>query len=590
MERRDLLKGMLAGAGTLGATGAMSTIAAGCAPTSAGVVYPIQPAVNPPNIVMIMIDQMRFPKHFPAGIANAKEFVQTYMPNVHNLWTSGAPFGGHHTAAQACTPSRNVMVTGLQARQTYMLNTRIIEQDLTLQADFPTYGKLLRLSGYQTPWIGKWHLSAVGPGTLNAYGFDTMTIPDPVGKPDGQIQDPLIATQAVGFLSAQTAASQPFCATVSFINPHDKQFFWGLLDVPLLQSKGGATCLFSRLGVSNTGTQSNYTDAAIPSYGYPTIPDNWESATTLQANKPPGQFVAREIFDTLFGTSISDNPLDLDFTTVDSTIFANDKTSAPYSWWERGLDMYTKAMVDVDVQIGRVIDAIPAEIAANTVIVFTSDHGEYAGSHGMNGKAGSFYDEAVRVPLIVVDPRPGKVNNAGVLRNQLTSSLDLLPMLVGIAQGGMSWRTGILDDMYGGALNMLTLLQNSGAAGRSHVISTSDEYFAVAPFQHFMVGMRTETEKVVTYWDTLQLTGTPTIEFYDLTTPGGLSELSNTPNDPRAATMVDQLVHDIAPFELSKALPSSFGQAVTTARDQYGFNRDLWASISAGIVDLRCTP
>jgi arylsulfatase A-like enzyme len=590
MERRDVLKGMAVSAGAVGAAGAVSGMT-GCTLPSSPITYPINPAgPDAPNIVVIMVDQMRFPKHFPAGITNAEEFVAAYMPNVHSLWTRGVPFGGHHTAAQACTPARNTMVTGMHARRTYMLNTRIIEQDLTLQPEFPTFGKLLRLSGYRTPWIGKWHLSAVpGTTTLDQYGFDTFTAPDPVGRPDGQVQDPLIADQAVGFLSAQTAASDKFCATVSFVNPHDKQFFWALLDVPLLESKGGATCLFNRLGVQgNTAFKSNYTDGAIPTYGYPTVPDNWESAAQLQANKPYTQWVTRETFDTLFGTSITDNPVETDFTTNDSPLFANDKVSAPYSWWARGLDMYTKAMVDVDEQIGRVLSSIPAEIADNTVIIFTADHGEYGGSHGLNGKAGSFYDEAVRIPLVIVDPRPGRMANVGVLRSQLTSSLDFLPMVLNIAQGGTSWRTGILQELYGDAIDLTAIAQNAGAPGRPYIVSTSDEFFRVAPAEFFMVGLRTQEAKLVTYWGSLATNGSPTVEFYDYSTPGGASELDNTPSHPMAATMLDQLVHQIVPNDLQKPVPTAFANAQTNAVNTYNFNRSLWDSISSGIVSLRC--
>ena len=44
-------------------------------------------------------------------------------------------------------------------------------------------------------------------------------------------------------------------------------------------------------------------------------------------------------------------------------------------------------------------------MAANTVIVFTSDHGEYGGSHGLRGKGAGAYEEAIRVPLLVKDNR-----------------------------------------------------------------------------------------------------------------------------------------------------------------------------------------
>ena len=56
---------------------------------------------------------------------------------------------------------------------------------------------------------------------------------------------------------------------------------------------------------------------------------------------------------------------------------------APYSYWQRGLDMYTLVQQMVDHAIGDVVAAIPRAVLANTVIVFTSDHGDYAGAHGL---------------------------------------------------------------------------------------------------------------------------------------------------------------------------------------------------------------
>ncbi|EUA42375.1 sulfatase family protein [Mycobacterium xenopi 4042] len=71
--------------------------------------------------------------------------------------------------------------------------------------------------------------------------------------------------------------------------------------------------------------------------------------------------------------------------------------------------MYLWLQQQVDTQIGRVIDKLVAhpEIDRNTVVVFTSDHGEYAGSHGLRGKGAAAYEEAIRVPLYLRDPADG---------------------------------------------------------------------------------------------------------------------------------------------------------------------------------------
>ena len=66
-----------------------------------------------------------------------------------------------------------------------------------------------------------------------------------------------------------------------------------------------------------------------------------------------------------------------------------------------------KLQREVDRHVGRVLRTLHSrpEVAANTVIVFTSDHGEYGASHGLRGKGAAAYEEGIRVPLIVKDPR-----------------------------------------------------------------------------------------------------------------------------------------------------------------------------------------
>ncbi len=86
----------------------------------------------------------------------------------------------------------------------------------------------------------------------------------------------------------------------------------------------------------------------------------------------------------------------------------------------------------------------PKSQLANTVIVFASDHGEYAGAHGLlSGKLGTAYEEAINVPLIVADPSRRFTKHVEKPRRQLASSVDLAPMLVTLGnRGSISWRRG----------------------------------------------------------------------------------------------------------------------------------------------------
>src|SRR4029077_1008728 len=96
-----------------------------------------------------------------------------------------------------------------------------------LGREYPTYGKLLQSAGYQTPYIGKWHLSVPGANdTLEAYGFHDMTLPDPTGSnlqgtigdpKDGYLSDGDIADQAAAWLQQRQPIDSPWCLTVGFV-------------------------------------------------------------------------------------------------------------------------------------------------------------------------------------------------------------------------------------------------------------------------------------------------------------------------------------------------------------------------------------
>ena len=75
------------------------------------------------------------------------------------------------------------------------------------------------------------------------------------------------------------------------------------------------------------------------------------------------------------------------------------------------------------------------------MIVFTSDHGEYGASHGLRGKGAGAYEEAIKVPLIVKDPRGVLTKAPEQARGQLTSSVDVAPLLLTIASGSDEWRS-----------------------------------------------------------------------------------------------------------------------------------------------------
>ena len=566
-----------------------------------------------PNILFIQVDEMRFPMGFPEGICDAAEFLRKFMPNTYSLWQDGVKFSRFYTAASDCTPARATVVTGLYAYQTYSMVTRANPNNATavaqpqpqLSADFPTYGKLLRDAGYDTPLVGKWHLSnCPDPNTasreeldayLQDYGFDGLTVPDPLGVPGhgvGEIlytaqatqvhewDDSEIAEQAVNWLSQRAASGndKPFCLSVGFINPHDKQFFWG----------GTEAAAFLQTYANNQQTPK-FDYGVTPSEGNPpklgyALPANWQSQSDLTAKVEAGQapkahLLLREVFSYLTG-GVTDSPDQQGFTTVPTPIAEGAYTAvAPFDYWTRSLDLYTQLMTDVDGHIGTVINNIPEALRDNLVVVLTSDHGDYASSHGLQGKGGTVYEECYNVPLIVRDSSGRFTGDIEITREQLFSSVDLLPMLVSLGhQGSTDWlhTNPDLNKLYGRRADLLTCLRDAEAPGREYVVFTTDEYFPVnlnylQANQH-VVGLVTARGKLGAYcrWrpGTTELItqAGEQVEYFDYTNDQTRLEIHSTPDSPKAHQALKFLFDEVVPNELEAPMPKAMEAARAIAR------------------------
>jgi arylsulfatase A-like enzyme len=394
-----------------------------------------------PNILFILVDELRYPTVFPGDIESPGKFLSRFMPNVHKLWERGVKFGNHHTAANACTPSRGVIITGLYSQQNWLITTILSTpyppapppKQPVLNPLYPTFGRLLRDAGYQTPYTGKWHVSVPSPdtNTLEEYGFDYYpTYYDPTGdnlqgtygdEVRGFHNDSYSAGQAVDWLLNKRPANQPWCLTVALVNPHDREFFPAgtefqtvteLFDHSVTNPAG----LDQMVPYPGNGPKVSWQKNALkspPAHEYPPVPPNWESRATLVAKKPKTHTFIHDFQQGVWGGAADDASQER--ATIEHYPNRDPKMNLnlgiakmPYSYWKRGLDSYIQTMQIVDNDIGGLLDAfhsLPKDVVENTIIVFTSDHGEYSGAHGMmQGKMATVYEEAWHIPIIVVDP------------------------------------------------------------------------------------------------------------------------------------------------------------------------------------------
>jgi arylsulfatase A-like enzyme len=98
--------------------------------------------------------------------------------------------------------------------------------------------------------------------------------------------------------------------------------------------------------------------------------------------------------------------------------------------WRRHENYYLNCLRDVDMKIGTVLDAMDAAGAwTNTIVVFTSDHGEMSGAHGLRGKGNVIYRESASVPFAIIHP---DIKNDGDTP-ALASHVDIAPTLLRFA-------------------------------------------------------------------------------------------------------------------------------------------------------------
>jgi arylsulfatase A-like enzyme len=485
-----------------------------------------------PNILVIMVDELRVPTWFPS-----QPKLDELLPNLARLRRVATSFENHYTASNMCVAARGTLLTGLYSQQTGCMLTKLLTGS-TLSPEFPTWGTMLRQQGYETAWYGKWHLGPEPddtPGGLEAYGFDGGTYPSPNGNPEQGVQmDPKIADQFIDWFADKPRS--PWSVTVSFVNPHDINW-WPRF------------------------TTSNETEAEQSSgYTFGGLPLNIETSEQLQATKPRLQTALQQTIDLACGVVP-------DVGSVDNSLWLND------------LQLYLWYQEQVDAQIGRVLDTLYAEpeVAANTIIVFTADHGEYAGSHGLRTKGGGVYEEAIHVPLYIVDPRGVYSKGRASVRTQFTSSVDIAPLMLTLAYGSSGWRKEERYSHIAERADIAAIARNKKTAGRPWIAHATDEttveelsysYSWASECPHHVTAIRTSSAKYANYayWDSGTFNveaGDQDLELYSYGTTAGRLELDNIAGTAPAllGKMQELLEEKVIPDEIRKPLPKSLHDA-----------------------------
>lgn len=322
-----------------------------------------------PNVLIILTDQQTNDCLSLLGNPNLR------TPYLDTLAQRGVYFTQSYCTSPVCGPSRSSLLTGRMPHE-----TGIVWNSTHIDASVPTVGRLFADAGYNTAYAGKWHMPEGYPAQKNldsVAGFKVIPFQSLAKSWEkGADTDRPIADAAVAYLNGYED-SKPFLLTVSLHNPHD-------------------ICFVPR-------EPDGYAKASEINQPLPVLPPNFNPAM-----KEPEFLEQKRLMDH-YG---------------DELLKTKDYTEAD---WQAYLYHYYRFAEMVDAEIGKIWRALRAKgLDENTIIAFSSDHGDGAASHRWAAKL-SLYEEVVTVPFGI--SWPGKIPAGRIDRQQLVSGIDLTPTL-----------------------------------------------------------------------------------------------------------------------------------------------------------------
>ena len=386
-----------------------------------------------PNIVFVFTDQERYFSKLPSGLA---------LPAHERLRRTGVTFHNHYCPAVMCTSSRSVLLTGLPTAVNGMFENTDMPYVGNLSTKIPTIGHMLRQAGYYTAYKGKWHLSREfeNEGTedlltrdMEEYGFSDFNSPgDIVAHTLGGYEfDHLIAGSAITWLRRHgrrlSDEGKPWCLFVSLVNPHDIMYF--NTDAPGQK-------------VQDTGFLLKH---AAPAPMNEIYKRSWDMPIPGNLKQPfdaPGRPRAHGEFQKMWDYLLGHIPPEQER-------------------WQRFNDFYINSLRSVDMQVGNMLQELDAlRLADRTAFIYTSDHGEMAGGHGLRGKGPFAFQETIHLPLYVVHPDV----KGGQETRALTGHIDVVPTLLAMA-GVQPTRAAEIAKRKLPGKDFSPILTNPGAAG-----------------------------------------------------------------------------------------------------------------------------
>lgn len=431
-------------------------------------------AAKRPNIVIIISDDHAYQTISAYG----SKLMQT--PNIDRIAKEGVRFDKAYVTNSICGPSRAVILTGKYSHKNGFKDN----ESSVFNGDQDSFVKQLQQGGYQTAWIGKWHLES------RPQGFDFWQVLPDQGQyfnPDFDMMDGSkkridgyvtnVITDVTENWLDNRDESKPFCLVIGHKATHR---VW----LPDTADLGRFDQTSFPLPVNFYDTYQNRKAAAI---------QDMSIGKTMQMGYDLKMFGSdeKENKDGNFSRMNAAQRAKVDaYYKPIETRFSNLKLEgkALTEWkFQRYMRDYLSTAASLDRNIGRTLEYLDKHnLSQNTIVIYLSDQGFYMGEHGWFDKRW-IYEESFRTPMVMRYPglvKPGTVSDRFVM------NLDIAPTVLDAA--GLS----IPKEVQGSS--MLPVLKNKNEKGREvlyyHYYENGEH--AVSP--HF--GIRTRRYKLIRFY------------------------------------------------------------------------------------------
>ncbi len=420
------------------------------------------------NIVFVLLDDQRYDA---MGFLRSQPFIKT--PNMDAIAANGAYLPNAYVTTALCSPSRASILTGQYAHR-----HRVVDNDSPLPRGLTFFPQLLQKAGYETAFIGKWHMGGASddpqPGFNRWVSFkgqghyrphaDGLNVDRKKVQQKGYITDELNG-YALDWLKTRQQGN-PFMLYLSHKAVH-AEF------IPAERHRGRA----------------DGSDFVSPKSMDPANIQNAPMWVRNQRNSWHG----------------------VDF---------------PYHWEQGPLDVgdyykrYAETLLAVDEGIGQIIDLLKSKgLYENTLVAVMGDNGFAFGEHGLIDKR-TAYEESMRVPLVMQLPSMIK---PGTKVNEVVANIDIAPTFMELA--------GLKAPANMDGVSYAPILTGEKIAWRDHLLYEYYwEYaFPQTPTVH---ALRTNQFKYINYYGLWDIN-----ELYDLKNdPLELRNLINEPEHRETAT------------------------------------------------------